>query len=245
MPEIEKHFFHTYACNGCGHTFVAPVSCGNRFCPTCHVARRRRLRGQLRAICDSLPAAKTFPVRFLTLTIPVGPELRNAARVLISSFRRLRQRKWWKHRVCGGCYVLEVAGRPGAWHIHLHIIVEGTFLPKRQLSAEWSKVGPGHIVRIRAFPPAVVASYITKYVTKSDLPPTTQLAASDPLRHLRLHSFFGNWLQIARSVKLPPATCPVCGYDCWVWLENPKYKGINNDRTFITWDDSVHLRNTG
>lgn len=239
------HDFKSYACSVCGHDFIAPVSCGNRFCPTCHLAKRRKLRGQLAAIVDALPAARTFPVRFLTLTIPVNSELRQSARVLVASFRRLRQRAWWKRRVCGGCYVLEVAGRPGAWHVHLHILVEGTFLPKRQLSAEWSKVGPGRIVRIRAYPAKAVARYITKYVTKSDLPSPIQQSASSALHSLRLHSFFGTWLAVSRSVKLPPATCPCCGNDCWIWIDNPQFKVYNKNRPIGTWPDVRDYRNTG
>ena len=245
MPLDTVHDFRQFACSHCGRDFLAPVSCGNRFCPVCSGRKRRRLRAQLRAVLATLPAARTFPVRFLTLTVPVNPELRNTARVLIASLRRLRQRKWWKSRVRGGCYVLEVAGRPGAWHLHLHVIIEGTFLPKRQLSAEWAKVSPGRIVRVRAFPPAVIAGYITKYITKSALSPSLQSAASGALQSARLFAFFGSWLKVIHKVKSPPAVCPSCGYDCWIWMDDPQLKVYNAQIPPHTWPDSGQYRNTG
>lgn len=218
---LAPHQYRRYACTGCGHVINAPVSCGNRFCPICSGPRRRRIRGQLRAIIETNSSDNAFAFRFVTLTIPNQERLDVAARILISSFRRLRQRRFWRTRVRGGCYVLEIAGEPGRWHLHLHIITQGGFLPKRQLSAEWSRCSPGRIVCVRHVPPGAMVGYITKYISKSCLSPEIQKIASDQLQGFRLFQLFGSWFCFARKVKSERCACPKCGGTSWWPLDIP------------------------
>jgi hypothetical protein len=112
-------------------------------------------------------------VRFVTLTrrhshAPLADQID----AVYEAFARLRRRAWWKDRVTGGAAFLEVklSDRDGLWHPHLHLIVEGTFIPQRELSMEWLGVTcDSSIVDVRDCPTgdhSRVAAYVTKYVTK-------------------------------------------------------------------------------
>jgi hypothetical protein len=122
--------------------------------------------------------------------------------------------------------VLELKGCPGRWHLHLHALITGSYLPKRDLSRLWAQVSPGKIIRIRAVPPGDAVRYITKYVTKTDLPEAFQLEASTTLKGVRMFNAFGALAPLIRAAKLPPAVCPNCGNECWIWIDNPIYQAL-------------------
>lgn len=214
LPELHSldpsHQWRRIFCTSCGHSFDVPLSCKNRFCDTCTGPRRRRVRSRLIGICSAVTSQPGYRIRFLTLTIPVNDDLRGSAVRLIRSFRRLRQRKFWKSKVTGGCYVLEVKGSQGKWHLHLHGLVDSRFLDVYRLSSEWAKVSPGKIVFVKNVPIRAVICYVTKYITKSVLPYDTQIEASKALSGTRLFQPFGTWEAFATAVDRFIWTCPHC-----------------------------------
>lgn len=209
-PSEDRHQYRTFACSACNHAFRAPVSCGNRFCSICNSGRRRRLRAKMSFIVRSVQLSPGERIRFLTLTIPRCEDLRAAAQQLIKSFRRLRQRQFWLNKVTGGFYVIEVTGRPGNWHCHLHAAISAKFLSVRQLSTQWQRVSPGRIVHIKTETPAVIIRYITKYVTKTSLDESVQPEASEALRNFRLFQPFGRWSKLATKAPKVSYSCPEC-----------------------------------
>lgn len=211
MAELIQHTYSRFFCSSCGKHYDVPVYCGNRFCLHCSTARRARIRRKIIHIVANLPSIPSFKVRFLTLTIPNQVDLAVGARVLISSFRKLRQRQWWFNKVLGGCYVIEVTGRPGLWHVHLHAIIQSRFLPVRELSKQWRKCSPGMIVHIKNVPIRAVVSYVTKYVTKSQLDLCDQTTASTALKSFRMFQPFGSWHSIALTAPKYQYECPNCG----------------------------------
>lgn len=211
MTDEPAHQYYRIWCTTCGLSFDIPSYCGDRFCPTCNVFRRARIKRKLSFILQSLHLEQGIQVRFLTLTIPNQSNLDKGARVLINSFRRFRQRQWWRNRVRGGCFVLEVTGRPGCWHIHLHAIIESRYLPIRIVSRIWAECSPGRIVHIKLIPVAAVVRYLTKYITKTELSIADRRIASFQLKNVRLFQPFGSWH--AASLKAPHYghACPRCG----------------------------------
>ncbi len=161
----------------CGNTCYAHVNkdrtdvrlaancCKNRFCDVCQ--RRRAL-----VISDALAAVlEDRVVRFITLTLRAShTPLREQLDLLYRHFSTLRRRRWWREHVTGGAAFLEVkiGANSGAWHCHLHILVEGEFMLQKELSNEWyCTTGSSYIVDVRACPDtAARARYVTKYVTK-------------------------------------------------------------------------------
>ncbi len=194
----------------CGNTFwilqdnasphdikVVPHRCHDRFCIPCGNERVEDVRKNLsERLTDQ-------PHRFVTLTIKSADEpLTDLLDHLLASFRRLRQAKWWRERVDGGCAFIEVTHNPGrdSWHPHLHIICTGKFLPKRELSKAWHVATVDScIVKIKLIEDRHhVLNYVTKYVTKP-LPksvryqPARLAECVTALKGRRLIITFGAW----------------------------------------------------
>ena len=96
--------------------------------------------------------------RFITLTLKHNTKpLAEQIQRLYACFKKLRKTRCWQE-----------TQRGGHWHPHLHIIAEGDFLHKRDLTEAWLKVtGDSCIIDIRALNNAKdAAHYVAKYVTK-------------------------------------------------------------------------------
>lgn len=210
------HAYHTIVCAHCAYSFPVPVYCGNRFCPICGARRRRACREKLDHVVKSINSPPDTRLRFITLTIPNVADPALGVRTLIDSFRRLRQRNFWKSRVDGGVFVLELTGAPGNWNVHIHALVSSRWIPVKELSRHWSKVSPGRIVDIRFVPVKQIKNYLTKYITKSILPEKHQQEASDALKGTRMFQFFGDWYGLANEIKKISYECPKCGSRAWL-----------------------------
>ena len=142
-------------------------ACHSRHCRHCANKKREAL---ILAVAARLKEARDR-CRFVTLTLRCQPvPLADQLDRLLESFRRLRQRQWWKSRVTGGCMFVELklGENSGKWHVHLHCLVEGKFLEQRELGEEWHKVtGDSYVVDVRAIAADdKIASYVAKYATK-------------------------------------------------------------------------------
>lgn len=208
----DTHQYRLLICGSCGHKLNVPISCGNRFCSICGGPRRRRVRARLNSIVKSLRPGPGYSTKMVTLTMPKQPDLRSGVKVLLQSFRRLRQRKFWKNKVVGGAFVVEVKGIPGAWNIHLHCIVEARFIPNFTLSREWAQVSPGQITDVIKVPASAVISYVTKYLTKSSVAKHLEVEVSRALKGVRMFQPFGTWHSLALRWKPEIFKCPSCDY---------------------------------
>lgn len=211
------HLYRKFTCAGCGFSFDAPVYCGNRFCSICSGPRSRRMVAKLKAIVSQVKPCFGYKVRFLTLTIPNQEVASDGYRILVSSFRKFRNRQWWRNRVKGGAYVVEITGSPGRWHVHLHAMLECRYLPARMLSKLWASVSPGRIVHIKNVPPDAASAYLCKYMAKSAVLPEYQYQLSEDLKGFRLFQPFGSWHALALLVKKINYECPDCGYYGFYW----------------------------
>lgn len=140
--------------------------CRDRLCPRCQRQRGLELARRVRALICGMNAP-----RFVTLTMRHRPEnLRESHDRLQRAFRELRKMPVWRRSVTGGLAVVEITRNPATsrWHTHLHLIVDGEFLPQKQLSEAWKRcTGDSEIVDIRAVHDrARVARYVAEYVAK-------------------------------------------------------------------------------
>lgn len=211
MMDEQHHLYHRIYCTACGKHFDVPVSCGNRFCPVCSFQRKKRVIRKINSILAFISPSVGYSVKFITLTIPNQPDLRLMAYDLIRSFRRLRQRSFWRNRVVGGAYFMQVTGRPGAWHAHLHILAESRYFPVDRLSALWSKVSTGKIVHIKQVPLTAAVNYVTAYIAGTELSSSDAVSAGFELRGLRLFQPFGTWHDVCRIAPSSGFCCPSCG----------------------------------
>jgi hypothetical protein len=176
--------------------------CHDRWCVPCGAESSARMGEQLWLAMDGKQC------RFLTLTrrhnsTPLTDQLDS----LYACFNRLRERAFWKATVKGGAFFVEckLNEKTRAWHLHMHLIVTGDFIPQKALSKEWLAVTQdSSIVDVRTIPNFEnLARYVTKYVTK----PMDSAVYDDEermdemiiaMRGRRLCSTFGTW----RKLKL-------------------------------------------
>ncbi len=140
-------------------------SCKDRFCVPCAKDRSRVIATNV------LDALQNKPVRFLTLTLKTndGPLSTQIDR-LYSCFTALRNRRFWRKRVYGGCAFTEVKWSTASkgWNVHIHCLLHGLYLPKSDIWRAWHKItGDSMIVDIKLVKDEkAIGRYITKYVSK-------------------------------------------------------------------------------
>lgn len=209
-PTIEEHPFITIFCSKCGHSHKARQYCGNRFCPVCSRNRQIRVRGHLSELFKCYKHRPKYSLKMLTLSTANCKDLRKGVDHLISSFRRLRNAKKWGLYVDGGVCVVEIKGRPNSWHPHLHIIIYSKYLPWQWLQNQWLKCSGGRAVWISQISKDKAIYYVTKYVTKIDMPDEAQDEPNTAMKGRRLFMKFGEFANLRVPVKKWLWICPVC-----------------------------------
>jgi hypothetical protein len=176
---------------------IAASYCHDRFCRPCSNARSNL------AAMNLLSRLGGAQHRFVTLTLKSTTEsLCSLVDKLYKSFRRLRSHTLWQQKVDGGAAFLEIKWNQNRqrWHPHLHLIVEGRYLPKELLRSAWHKVtGNSFIVDIKLIHSKEhTARYVAKYASK----PLSSTFLNRPdrleeaivaLRGTRLALTFGTW----------------------------------------------------
>ena len=177
-----------------GRPLLSLQCCRDRLCPRCQVDRGRKAALRITELAKSMNAP-----RFITLTL----KHRNASLVseldrLAAAFKAIRRHASWKKHVLGGAYAVQVTRNPSTrlWHVHLHLIVDGSFWPQAQLSKAWlAATGDSPIVDIQSIPDrSATARYIATYVTKPntirDWPPAAVCEYAAAMHGRRtLHTF--------------------------------------------------------
>lgn len=186
---------------------IAGSCCHDRFCVPCANERSRAIA------LNVIDFAKDRRLRFLTLTLKATDQtLSEQIDRLLSAFQALRRRKFWTSRCFGGVAFLELNwnDKIGKWHPHLHILIEGNYLPHQALKKLWYHLtGDSWIVDIRAIRDATVATrYVTKYASKPlnntflHIPERLDEAIQS-LKGRKLCLTFGTW----RGLSLSPTPC--------------------------------------
>lgn len=174
--------------------------CRDRMCPTCQAYRAGEVRRRLHACL-----AKANSVRLVTLTMRhQSSELSKCVDAIMDAFRRLRRLEEWERHVRGGAFVIETTrgARGDRWHVHLHVLVDGSFWRQDALQACWSKaVGEPSIVDIRMIHErAHAVQYVTKYVSKSidaaGWDDETLCDYAEGMHRRRLMGTFGKWHKV-------------------------------------------------
>jgi len=123
-------------------------SCRLRFCPMCGDARVSIIAHS----CSEFFQKQSF-VRFLTLTLKHSDlSLAEQIRRMKKCYIKLSRRVGWKKYVTGSVAFLHVKWNENTgWHVHLHILLTGSYLPQKWLSEEWFKVtGDSLVVHVQA-----------------------------------------------------------------------------------------------
>lgn len=176
--------------------------CHSRWCTPCSRERAARIVGNLKVTLNE------GNIRFLTLTMkhsdtPLSAQIDR----IYDAFRKLRRAAFWRKAVKGGCAVLELKHsiQTQLWHVHLHCLLDGGYLPHEDVKAEWWRItGDSHVIDIKQCHNAEHAShYVVKYITKP-VPssvinkPDQLLEMMAAIAHRRLVLTWGSW----RGVRL-------------------------------------------
>lgn len=180
--------------------------CHDKLCRPCAAQRSRLVTANLARQIEGRD------IRFLTLTIlDEGEDLTHVLTNLAASFRRLRAQPQWKTHVYGGCAFTEIKYNrdPDHWHVHLHMIIEGTYFPQSIIKELWRAASRGSfIVDIRPVEghwqgAAEVAKYAGKPMEHTITFQEDLLDQIVPaLDSKRLFTCFGKWRNFSLS-KLP------------------------------------------
>lgn len=208
---------------------VVPDFCHDRWCIPCQNARGARLAVN---VLEHLAGRST---RFLLLTVRGNQDsLAERLAFILTAFRRLRRTTFWTDRVVGGAAFVELTrGEAGDhWHVHLHVILEGCYIPKDQLESVWSdltggsfKVGIKKVKDRRR-----VAWYVAKYTAK---PIDTRLHHSPDhlteaiaaMRGRKLVHCFGTWSHW-QLLRLPTSD----GWIAYAHINELLYRELQNDQ---------------
>ena len=187
-----------------GHVRIASKQCRLRDCPMCGIARMEFVAHQI------LPwMIKAKNPKLLTLTIKhTDDPLIEQIEYLKKSFKKLRQRKFWKDHVAGGFWFFQVTfnQKNKQWHVHLHIILDSTYMLNIELQRLWRQItGSSFILKINVIEDYAQcvkhhARYVARPLKLTDLPEDRWPEYYEAFNGIRLVTSFGS----ARSVSLRP-----------------------------------------
>lgn len=226
---VPGHKYITLHCTSCGRQVVINLNCGDRTCPYC---RKKYFGKHFQSLLGVVRGWET--VRMVTLTVRNIPDEnfhKGRVKWIRSCFNKLRHRKMWKLRVVGGFYFVHTTHTEKGWHLHIHLIYRGDFLPHLWLRRAWSDItGGSYIVDIRARGYPAAAETAVRYLL-SDLHQKPDIREGDKdqfnsvFHGARLLQGFGEYSRCKPERK--PLVCPDCGGTDW-WI--PEF-----DREYHEW----------
>jgi len=171
--------------------------CRDRFCQPCATERARHI-----ASCVG-DFAHDKELRLVTLTLrktdnSIGEDVDR----IYAAFTKLRRRVLWSKTQTGGVFFIEIKRRRGddGWHTHLHVLTEGKWIEKRDLSALWLEItGDSMIVDVKFCDSGEdAARYVAKYAGKGVhgscyRDPEVLLEAMLAIKGRRLVGKWGTW----------------------------------------------------
>lgn len=217
------HEFRTLTCAHCGFQIRVSIDCKFRFCSICAPRRSARIARRLAFLILNTEKIDNYRFKMLTLSMSNCSDIEAGIQALVSNFRRLRYRALWKRYVVSGAFVIEVTGRPGNWHPHIHAIIYSRFIPWRKLASTWKQISGGSGCHITAVDPNKAAAYVNKYISKSQVPNHLQRPLSDALRRFRLFQRFGAWHSLRIPRRLYDYPCDNCKKTDWLSSQQIDY----------------------
>lgn len=210
------HGFTTIYCSRCGHEHPIPVRCDDRFCPVCSQDRRHRIQQRLAYIIQAAAPKPGERLKHIVLTLRSEPDPGAMLKRLVTAFKRLRTRAFWRNHVSGGAYFLEFTYSNDLYHVHMHIIAYTTFMPQKLLSRQWAALTGSQVVWISETKKAIAIRYLTLYTTKQPPDASRSYEVNKALRSQRLFQCFGQWTLIKVPRMTSTFPCPECGCTSWI-----------------------------
>lgn len=138
-------------------------------------------------------------------------------------FTKLRRRKIFRNAWKGGVYSIEFTyTKEKGWHVHIHVIFEGNYLPHSLILRVWEEIteGKGKGKRSVDIRRCENARYALKYMLKvnKDLLGSPEAVAEfiEATRGKKLTSGWGWGYRVRSLMAKEKMGCPVCGS---MWVE--------------------------
>lgn len=214
--------FITIQCLNCGTNHPVATGSKDRTCPACSKEIYGRMFEKYEAVVKSKKELK-----FLTLTWrPVKEQsaglVREIGAAVIKLLHRKKYAKVWK----GVLAVLECKKtKSGLFYYHVHCILEGKYIPQKEISDDWREISGFSIVYIKRIwrTPTRAFRYVLKYLLKGFnlFSKGDREDFKDSMRGVRYvrsyGSFYNFQYRTGEHVYFP---CPGCGsIKCWVVID--------------------------
>jgi hypothetical protein len=216
--------------------FISADTCKNRFCSPCANARRGMISDNL----TTFAAGKHLRLKTLTLAHHNAP-LEDLITRIWTCFKLFRRRADWKAHVRGFAAFLEIkwSERSNWWHVHIHILSEGTWWDRREFSAAWHAVtGDSFITDIREVNSEEGIRYTAKYASKplslSDIPAKHRAHAVNCLHHRRLWQVGGSWKGQCKLLATKPLPADLQFVNSFTDLVNDARRGNVEAKEILT-----------
>lgn len=112
-------------CRACHAIHTARLQCNRRWCPECAQIRASTLVDRYGRIVELLPSC-------LFWTTTIHHEARDSAAESFARVRpaikKIRRQKWFREKVRGGIWAIEVSSGDNGWHIHVHWLLDCDWL---------------------------------------------------------------------------------------------------------------------
>ncbi len=154
-----------WICTNCASHQYHVNHCQQRLCAICSpkqaAKRSYRVWGITRAMTNP---------KWLTLTMERCPDLARGLADIRAAFGKWRRLKSISCRLTGGLYKIEAKPKSDGWHVHLHAIVDGSYLPVALIWSTWARCVKQHhaSARIKRIDGKVQARDFSKYAAKAD-----------------------------------------------------------------------------
>jgi len=212
-------------CTDCGQSWYIINRCRLRVCPLCSYEVYLKRAKALEAMASRMQYPK-----MITLTMPVWTdEPQDGIRFLRKSWNALRRCPEFKS-VNGGGYQIELKPKPDGWHIHLHAIIDGPYLPYQRLFSQWRRIlgVATPQVDIRAAKSREQQRYVCKYAAKAAdfySRPDVVVQWYVATKGQRLFATFGTWYNVKLAELIDEGkleefkpVCPFCNQEKTVFF---------------------------
>lgn len=184
----------------------------------------------------------------LTLkNIPQDQLTRKKLSYIRSCFRKLLRRSTdpkkkhspkFKDLIKGGFYFVQMTNKGRGWHLHLHVVYKGAWIPHSLISSVWRDItGDSFVVWHRRIKNAEKAC---QYLL-GDLLKATQIRPCDKAQYnsvmyrSRIVQAFGDY---ARVKFKQPFRCPRCNNDTWIDPDLEMRRFAREREQGVLWDDT-------
>lgn len=217
-----------------GNIRVAASRCHLRWCPLC-------IKTKVYIITQSVSGwlKERKDCKFLTVTLKHNDlPLSEQVDRLYDCFRKLRRRRWFLDIVKGGIWFFQIkkSKTDGKYHPHIHFLIEGGFVPRKKLSAEWLEItGDSMIVDVRPVKDEQkAAEYVARYAAApcrlADLSLESSVELVQALHSRRICGTWGTGSEIKLAAQKPEDA------EDWEWIAGWSWV-VNNRHTDQTAKD--------